>query len=126
MRAPTSHGSCTWRCWGSVLLAKSYDALQGAGMMIGKSWLRLMETEAPHVALAWMRPSKEALAVMLGLLTVRIRAGAFVTLTVDPPVPVICAVPIPSRLALTLQVPGLLIESGDKVSERAAPLVGRA
>lgn len=89
---------------------------------MGNSWLKLIATEVPQVALVLISPSKEALAVILGLLTVRIRVGAFVTLTVDPPVAVICAVPIPSRLAATLQVPGLLTESGDRVSESAAPL----
>lgn len=53
-------------------------------MVMGKIWLKLMATEVPQVVLVLMRPSTEALVVVLGLLSVRITFGELIAL-IDPP-----------------------------------------
>ena len=85
---------------------------------MGKTCWRLILTVVPHETRV-IRPSTEVLTVKLGLV---IETAEPEALTVDPALPVTCAVPIPSTLVATLHAPGLLSVSGDKVSETAAPL----
>src|SRR5579875_2114347 len=81
-----------------------------------------MATELPHAALKVSRPSTDSRVLKFGPLIVR---GELLTLT-DAALPwtVICATPIPSKLALTLILPVTTVSEGwDKFRNNGPPPV---